>query len=136
MGAVMAPAAADTLKSFLELTNTSPDDYDLIVTGDLGARGNELCKDILKSQGIELKENFKDCGMMIFDPIKQDVHCGGSGCGCSASVFGGYLFKRLKNKEIKKLLLMGTGALMSPLTVFQKESIAGICHLVSMEGVD
>lgn len=133
MGAVMAPAAADTIENYFTLTKKTASDFDLIVTGDLGLRGSELMNDILLNNNIKLK-NHKDCGLMIYDPDTQDVHCGGSGCGCSACVFGAKLYSMLEKKEIKNMLLLGTGALMSPLTVYQKESIAGICHLVHFKG--
>ena len=113
MGAAMAPAAADTIERFLQDTGTAPTDYDLIITGDLGFTGSDLLHGLLQKDGIELS-NHNDCGMMIFDRKRQDVHSGGSGCGCSASVLCSYLLKKLGNGELKNILFCATGALMSP----------------------
>lgn len=130
MGAAMAPAAADTLIRYFATTKTSPSDYDLIATGDLGYEGHLLSKEILRGEGYDMGKNYTDCGLLIYDRERQDVHCGGSGCGCSALVFGAYLFGLLKEKQIRNLLLVGTGALMSPLTLMQGLSIPAIAHLV------
>ncbi len=133
MGAAMAPAAYDTLKTHFENTGTGPADYDLILTGDLGFVGGELLKDLFLQDGTDLGENYNDCGMMIFDREKQDVHAGGSGCGCSASVLCGYVLDRVKNGELKNVLFAATGALMSTTLVQQGESIPGISHAVHIK---
>ena len=130
MGAAMAPAAAATLRRFFTDTNTSPEQFDLIATGDLGAIGSQLLVELLQRDGIDIKSRHTDCGLLIYDRQKQDVHSGGSGCGCSASVLGSYLLPSLRDGKIRNLLFMPTGALLSPTTVQQKESIPGIAHLV------
>ena len=132
MGAAMAPAAADTIAVFLQDTATAPSDYDLIVTGDLGFTGSELLLKLLSEQGIEL-ENHKDCGKMIFDRFRQDVHSGGSGCGCSASVLCSCLLQKLASGKLKNILFCATGALMSPTASMQGESIPSIAHLVHLK---
>ena len=131
MGAAMAPAAAATLEAFWEDTATVPDDYDLIVTGDLGRVGSWSLLDLLQEHGVTLGKNYMDCGMMIFDE-HQDVHSGGSGCGCSASMLCAYLLPMLKKNVYRKLLFVATGALMNPTLALQGESIPGIAHLVSL----
>ncbi|MBE6891213.1 MAG: stage V sporulation protein AD [Ruminococcaceae bacterium] len=130
MGAAMAPAAALTLKRYLDDTKTKPEDYDLIVTGDLGSQGKELLRILLKKDGITLGKEYDDCGTMIYDCEKQDVHAGGSGCGCSASVLTGYILPKMMQMRYKEVLFMTTGALMNPNTSLQGESIPGIAHLV------
>ena len=132
MGAAMAPAAADTIYNFLTDTATAPDDYDMIVTGDLSAVGTELLRDLLERKGIKLGDKHADCGLMIYDREKQDVHAGGSGCGCSASVLCSYLLGKLERRELHNLLFVATGALMSPTSSQQGESIPGIAHLVHL----
>ncbi len=132
MGAAMAPAAADTLARYFEDTETSSDDYDLILTGDLSAVGSEMLHQLLKKQGIHLGGKHNDCGLMIFDRDKQDVHAGGSGCGCSASVLCSYILRQMEQKQLRDVLFVGTGALMSPTTSQQGESIPGIAHLVHL----
>ena len=133
MGAAMAPAAADTILAFFADTKFSPDDYDMILTGDLGEIGKEILEQLLIDNNLKLKDKLFDCGCMIFDKEKQDTHSGGSGCGCSASVFNSYILKKLKDKSLKKILLCATGALMSPTTNQQGESIPAIAHLVQIE---
>ena len=128
MGAAMAPAACDTILSLFRETNTKPDDYDLILTGDLGVIGSDLLCDMLNKQGYDIYKNHNDCGKMIFDIKNQDVHSGGSGCGCCGSVFCGHIINRLKKKEIKRMLLVATGALMTPMAIFQGETIPSIAH--------
>lgn len=129
MGAAMAPAAADTIRSFLRDTDTVATDYDLIVTGDLGFVGSELMLSLLNKEGIRVP-NHNDCGMMIFDRKRQDVHAGGSGCGCSASVLCSELLGKMFKGEINDLLFCATGALMSPTSSMQGETIPSIAHLV------
>ena len=133
MGAAMAPAFADTLIAHLKDTGRNPDYYDAIISGDLGHIGKDISIDILKSQGYNIKPNYNDCGVLIFDIASQDTHSGGSGCACSATVFSGYLFKQLKEQKIKKLLLIATGALMNSTTSQQGESIPSIAHAISIE---
>ena len=130
MGAAMAPAAADTIKRCLSDTKTVPDDYDLIVTGDLGVVGSKLLTELLQKGGIDISRVHRDCGVLIFDIEAQDVHAGGSGCGCSASVLCSHLLNRLKDGRLHNVLFCATGALMSPTSSQQGESIPGIAHLV------
>lgn len=132
MGSAMAPAAADTIMRYLYATGTSPADYDFIVTGDLGIVGSSLLLDFLMKQGIDISAQHRDCGAMIFDPEKQDTHCGGSGCGCGASVLCGYFIPMLQRGEAKNVLFAATGALMSPMSLQQGESIPSISHLVHL----
>ena len=139
MGAAMAPAAALTLKRFLDDTRHRPEDYDLILSGDLGAIGARLLRELLAGDGIDLADRYADCGMMIYDPQVQHVHAGGSGCGCCASVLCGYVLPLMRANRWKRVLVMATGALMSPVSMMQGESIPGIAHLVELcteEGKD
>ncbi len=131
MGAAMAPAAYDTLMAHFEDTGRSPSYYDLIATGDLGREGHEILLELFRQGGIENMTNLTDCGMLIYDREKQDVHSGGSGCGCSASVLSAYLLERMRHGEIKRLLFAPTGALLSQVSCQQGESIPGICHAVA-----
>ena len=133
MGAAMAPAAADTIKNFLDDTKTSADDYDLILTGDLGEVGSSLLKELLLKERISIEKIHKDCGLMIYHQKKQDVHAGGSGCGCSASVLCSVILNRLKQGELNNILFVATGALMSPTSSQQGESIPSIAHLVNFK---
>ena len=131
MGAAMAPAAHGTLLNFMSDTGTSPADYDLIVTGDLGAVGKRILIELFKSENnIDISENYIDCGEEIYALKAQDVNSGGSGAGCSASVMSGYIIPGIKSGKWKRVLFGGTGALLSPLTSQQGESIPGICHVV------
>lgn len=131
MGAAMAPAACDTLCAYFLDTDTSPSDYDMVLTGDLGHIGKELLESLLSQNGIPI-HNLEDCGCLIFDGDTQDTHAGGSGCGCSASVLNSYIFKNMKEKKLKKLLFVATGALMSPTISLQGESIPAIAHLLEI----
>ena len=133
MGAAMAPAFVDTLITHFIDTGRSPSYYDAIISGDLGHVGKDIAIDIAKSQGYNIRSNYNDCGVLMFDKETQDTHSGGSGCACCATVFSGYLFKELKNRKIKKLLLVATGALTNATTSQQGESIPGIAHAVSIE---
>jgi stage V sporulation protein AD len=133
MGAAMAPAFADTLVTHFLDTGRNPSYYDAIISGDLGYIGKEIVIDILASQGYNIKSNYNDCGVLIFDKAKQDTHAGGSGCGCCGSVFSGYFFKQLQEKKIKKMLLIATGALMNSTSSQQGETIPGIAHAISIE---
>ena len=139
MGAAMAPAAADTIIAHLSDLGLAPDYYDAIITGDLGLTGSGMLRELMDMHGYSLydKANKKfihqDCGAMIFDPVKQKTHSGGSGCGCIASVFASYFYKQLQYGNLKRILVVGTGALMSPVSVKQSESISGIAHAVAIE---
>ena len=130
MGAAMAPAAAATLLRYLTDTNT--EDYDLIVTGDLGLLGQQIVTDLFRQDGVDMTKNYTDCGLLLYHLEKQDMHAGGSGCGCSAAVFNGYLLRGLREGRWKRLLFAPTGALLSPTSSFQGESIPGICHAVAL----
>ena len=133
MGAAMAPSAADTIFSHLNATNTTPGDYDYIITGDLANVGSDLLIELLNQKGIDISKNHLDCGSLIYDAKAQKVNSGGSGCGCIASVFSGYIAKKLRKGDMKKILLVATGALMSPSSVLLGESISGVAHLVEIE---
>ncbi len=130
MGAAMAPAAADTLQHFFEDTNTKPNDYDLIVTGDLGLVGHDILVDLMGRNGFSLGDNYTDCGLLLYDRERQDVHAGGSGCGCSASVLCGHILPQMQKGIYQNILFCATGALMSTTSSQQGESIPGICHLI------
>ena len=127
-----SPAAADTISRYLDATETGPSDYDMIVTGDLGTVGSQLLHELLIGTGIDISRVHKDCGMMIFDLEKQDVHAGGSGCGCSASMLCGYILRKMEEGEFKNVLFCATGALMSTTSSQQGERIPGICHVVHL----
>lgn len=133
MGAAMAGAAADTIYTHFSDTGRNVDYYDMIVTGDLGYIGLDLTNEILTRKGVNIEKKYTDCGILMFDKETQDTHAGGSGCGCCATVFAGYLFDKLKKQEINKLLLIATGALMSTTTLQQGESILGVAHAISIE---
>ncbi len=132
MGAAMAGAAADTIAAFLRDTGTTQNDYDLILTGDLGKVGTDLMYELLERDNISIQDKHKDCGLLIFDTETQDVHAGGSGCGCSASVLCSYIMKRMRKRELGNVLFVATGALMSPTIVQQGESIPGVAHAVNI----
>lgn len=127
------PAAARTIADFLKDTKSKPSDYDLILTGDLGYVGTTLLYELLQTkENIDISNVHNDCGLMIYDRERQDVHAGGSGCGCCASVLCSHIFKRMKKGELKKILVVATGALMSPVSSMQNESIPGIAHAVEI----
>ena len=130
MGAAMAPAACDTLSALFRETKTGPGDYDLIVTGDLGVLGHAIVTDLLGREGVDLSRNYQDCGMLLYDLDKQDMHAGASGCGCSAAVLNGYLLGGMRQGRWQRVVFAPTGALLSPTSSFQGESIPGICHAV------
>jgi stage V sporulation protein AD len=132
MGAAMAPAAADTIKTYFHDTQAQPQDFDLIVTGDLGYVGSELLKTLLNKEGIPLGANYNDCGLLIFDREKQDVHSGGSGCGCSASVLCSHILGGMASGSLHEVLFIATGALMSPTSMQQGESIPSVAHLIHL----
>lgn len=130
MGAAMAPAAYDTLRTFFEDTKTKPADYDLVLTGDLGYLGHQILVDFLARDGIDLRQNGGDCGLLLYDREKQDMHAGGSGCGCAAAVLNGYLLRGMRAGKWKRIVLAPTGALLSPTSSMQGESIPSVCHAV------
>lgn len=131
MGAAMAPAACDTIATFLTDTGTKPEDYDMILTGDLGIVGSDLLLQLLKlERGYDITKVHYDCGKMMFDCDAQDMNSGGSGCGCSGSIVGSYIMRRLKENSLKKVLFVGTGALMSPVSSLQGDTIPAIAHAV------
>ena len=134
MGAAMAPAAYRTIRAHFEDLRCSPSDFDLIVTGDLGQTGKELLMELAAKDGISLGGKITDCGTLLFDNTTQDVHSGGSGCGCSAITLCGYLLEQLKSGKLKKILFCGTGALLSPTSTQQGLSIPGVCHGVCITG--
>ncbi len=137
MGAVMAPAAADTIYRHLTDLKRSPEDYDLILTGDLGIYGKEILLEYLKkAYNLDIHKQYNDCGTMLYDRKKQPVFAGGSGPVCSALVNFGYIYHQLKEKKLKRVLLVPTGALFSPTLFFQKESLPAIAHAISLEVVE
>ena len=133
MGAAMAPAACDTIMTHLKDTGRSVDDYDLILTGDLGSFGSAMLRELTGINGIDLKDKHNDCGMMIFDPEKQGVVCGGSGCGCGAAVLSSYILEQIKQGILKRILFIATGALLSPTRTQQGETIPSIAHALCIE---
>ena len=134
MGAAMAPAAYKTIRAHFEDLKCDPSDYDLIVTGDLGQIGKELLMEIAEKDGLSLGGKITDCGTLIFDNTTQDVHSGGSGCGCSAITLCGFLLEQLKSGKLKRILFCGTGALLSPTSTQQGLPISGVCHGVCITG--
>lgn len=135
MGAAMAPAAATTLYEYFCQSGEAPGKFGAILTGDLGIEGHSICRELLSSKGVRMGDNFCDCGALIYDCQRQDTHSGGSGCGCSASVTAGYVLEKMKRGELDDVLLVGTGALMSPSALLQGLSIAGIGHLVRIKRI-
>ena len=132
MGAAMAPGAAHSIFQFLEDTHTRPEDYDGIFTGDLGLVGSRLLYQCLDANGVDLRPVHQDCGLLLYHRERQDVHGGGSGCGCSAGVLCGHLLRRMEKGELKNILFCATGALMSPTSQQQGLAIPGICHVVQL----
>lgn len=133
MGAAMAPAAVSTIYNHFKDTGRTPKDYDVIATGDLGKVGKKITLELLKEQGYDITSNYIDCGEEIFNNEEQGTEAGGSGCGCSAVVLCGYLYKKLMEGKFKKILLVSTGALLSTTSSLQGESIPGIAHAISIE---
>ncbi len=130
MGAAMAPAAARTISAYFRDTNTKPVDYDAIFTGDLGLVGSDILYELMNKEGYNIKKNHFDCGKLIFDREKDDVHAGGSGCGCAASVLCGHILPQIEKGVFSKVLFVATGAMMSPTACFQGQSIPCVAHLV------
>lgn len=133
MGAAMAQSAFETLRGYFATTAEDPASYDLIVTGDLATVGRDIVLELAKDDGISFDGKYTDCGLMLFDREKQDVHSGASGCGCSAAVLCAHILPEMEKGNLKRVLFCGTGALLSPLATSQGESIPGICHLVCLE---
>lgn len=134
MGSAMAPAAHQTIRAHFDDLQTGPEDYDLIVTGDLGQVGKEMLIALCRQDGISIGGKITDCGTLVFDNTCQDVHSGGSGCGCSAITLCGYLLDKLNTGKLKRILFCGTGALLSPTSIQQGLPIPGVCHAVAIEG--
>ena len=133
MGAAMAPAVESTICAHLDDTGAAADDFDLIATGDLGWIGREILLQLFRERGRPLPpEKLVDCGASLFYQ-EQDTHAGGSGCGCVASVSCGWLMKRMERGELGKVLLVGSGAMLSPTSTMQSESIPGIAYAVRLE---
>lgn len=132
MGAAMAPAAASTIQRYFQDTQTGPEQYDLILTGDLAQVGSDLLLRLLEREGYDLNKKHADCGLILYDRDTQDVNAGGSGCGCSAAVLCSYIIPAMQKGKIKEVLFVATGALMSPISVQQGENIPGIAHLVHL----
>ena len=128
----MATAAYDTLRAYFADTHTGPADYDAIFTGDLGELGHEIVMDLFRQDGVDMTRNYEDCGMLLYDRDRQDMHAGGSGCGCSASLLCGHFLPALQAGTMRQILFAATGALMSPTASQQGESIPGISHLVEL----
>jgi len=134
MGPAMAPAALATIRAHFEDLNVSADNYDLIVTGDLGQLGKDALLTMAQKEGLGLGGKLTDCGTLVFDLLKQDVHSGGSGCGCSAITLCGYLLNKIASGKLNRILFCGTGALLSPVSTQQGLPIPGVCHAVSICG--
>lgn len=128
MGAAMAPAAVDTIYSYFEDTKDDPNSFDIIATGDLGKVGKQIVIELLQGKKLDISNVYTDCGLEIFNIKEQDVHCGGSGCGCSATVFASYIYDKLIKKEFNKVMLVSTGALLSPTSTLQKQTIPSVAH--------
>lgn len=135
MGACMAPAAADTICNHFSDLNVKPEEYDKIITGDLGYIGQTILLDLLEEKGYRISDRHMDCGLEIFNTEKQDTHAGASGCGCSASVLCSLILKNITEKKWKKVLFVPTGALFSPVSSNEGQSIPGIAHAVIIEGI-
>lgn len=129
----MAPAALDTLITHFHDTGRGPSYYDAIISGDLGHIGKEILTELSETKGFNIKSNYNDCGVLMFDKETQDTHSGGSGCACIGTIFSGYFFKQLQEKKLKRILLIATGALMNSTSSQQGESIPGIAHAISIE---
>ena len=130
----MAPAAYATIRAHFDDLKTGPEDFSLIVTGDLGQLGKEMLLELAKRDGVSLGGKLADCGTLVFDNTTQDVHAGGSGCGCSAITLCGYLLNQLNTGKLKKILFCGTGALLSPTSTQQGLPIPGVCHGICITG--
>ena len=136
MGAAMAPAVLDTLTRYFSATGSAPEDFDMIYTGDLGFEGSSILKELMHADGYDLDKNYTDCGNLIYHREEQDVHCGGSGCGCSAVVLASHILPKLQSGELKNILIIGTGAMMSPSSLKQGLAIPAVAHLVRLEHIE
>ena len=134
MGAAMAQSAYETLRTFFQDSGQRPEDFDGIYTGDLASVGEALVRQLFRQDGVELGARYQDCGTLLYDET-QDAHAGASGCGCSAAVLCCRLLPELARGEKGRILFCGTGALMSPVSANQGESIPGICHLIRLEAM-
>ena len=132
MGAAMAPAAADTILRYFRESGYSPEQFDMIATGDLGKEGGDILCELLLSEGFDIRRSYRDCGVMIYDRERQDKHAGGSGCGCSAVVLASYIRPMLERGEISDVLIIGTGAMMSPSSIQQGQAIPAVAHLIHL----
>ena len=132
MGAAMAPAVLSTLLRYFEESRLTPADFDLIVTGDLGYEGGSILVDLCTTEGLDISSVYNDCGMMIYSRQVQDTHAGGSGCGCSAVVLASYLLPKLQSGELRNILFIGTGAMMSPSSIQQGQAIPAVAHLIRL----
>jgi stage V sporulation protein AD len=135
MGAAMAPAAADTILRYFSSSGYSPSDFDMIVTGDLGQEGGSILCELLSAEGLDITRQYADCGTLIYDCKSQDKHSGGSGCGCSAVVLSSYLLPMLECGDASDILLIGTGAMMSPSSIQQGFSIPAVAHLLRFSAI-
>ncbi|MBQ9112195.1 MAG: stage V sporulation protein AD [Clostridia bacterium] len=133
MGAAMAPAVVDTLVNYFRESGCSPEDIGQIVTGDLGFEGGSILCEMMLAEGFDIRKNYNDCGMLIYDRERQDKHAGGSGCGCSAVVLASYYLEKLRMGELKSMLFVGTGAMMSPSSIQQGLAIPAVAHLLKIE---
>ncbi len=133
MGACMAPAACHTIETHFRETGTGPDDFDAIITGDLGYVGQDILIGLMQKKGFDLKQKHMDCGIEIFDRSTQDTHSGGSGCGCSAVVLSAFILPRLENGQWKRVLFVPTGALLSPVSFNEGKGVPGIAHGIKLE---
>lgn len=129
----VAPAALATLITHLRDTGRKPSYYDAIITGDLGHIGKDILTELAETKGYNIRSNYNDCGVLMFDKETQDTHSGGSGCACLGTIFSGYFFKQLKERKMKRILMIATGALMNSTSTQQGESIPGIAHAISIE---
>ena len=134
MGAAMAPAAVDTLLRYLEATGRDITHWDKVVTGDLGFEGGELFCSLVERHKVTVRDRYADCGQLIYDREAQDVHAGGSGCGCAGTVLSAYFLPLLQSGELRRILFLATGAMMSPDSVKQGENIPAVAHLIELCG--
>lgn len=133
MGAAMAPALCDSFCRYFAESGTKPQDYDLIVSGDLGYEGASILRELMAVEGYDMGDNYTDCGILMFDKERQDTHAGGSGCGCSASVLSAYILPEMKKGSFKRTLFVASGAMMSPDSIKQGQSIPAVGHLLLLE---
>ena len=136
MGAAMAPAAVNTILRYFKESEHPLEHFDMIVTGDLGKEGGDILCELLLSEGLDIRKIYRDCGVMIYDRERQDKHAGGSGCGCSATVLASYLCPLIKRRELQNILVVGTGAMMSPSSIQQGQAIPAVAHLVHLSAAE